>query len=244
MHLPDYLKTQVREGNVVLVLGAGASRDTAQRDGAVACDSTQLARRIADHFLEGKFSTSSLSQISEYAISESSLIDVQEFIGSIFEGLEPAPFHSLIPTFRWYGLATTNYDTIIEKAYDSENRRLQVIKPVISNGDGLQDALRSPDNVVLLKLHGCISRVGSATCPLILTTDQYIQYKAGRSRLFATLQEWAYDKPLVFVGHSIQDPDLRAILLELNVRRPQFSWTRIKGQSDVEGGGAWLGRGE
>ena len=28
------------------------------------------------------------------------------------------------------------------------------------------------------------------------------------------------------------------------VRRPQFSWTRIKGQSDVEGGGAWLGRGE
>ncbi len=30
----------------------------------------------------------------------------------------------------------------------------------------------------------------------------------------------------------------------LAVRRPQFSWTRIKGQSDVEGGGAWLGRGE
>ncbi len=28
------------------------------------------------------------------------------------------------------------------------------------------------------------------------------------------------------------------------LRRPQFSWTRIKGQSDVEGGGAWLGRGE
>ena len=30
----------------------------------------------------------------------------------------------------------------------------------------------------------------------------------------------------------------------LVMRRPQFSWTRIKGQSDVEGGGAWLGRGE
>ena len=36
---------------------------------------------------------------------------------------------------------------------------------------------------------------------------------------------------------------LRVVRLAV-LRRPQFSWTRIKGQSDVEGGGAWLGRGE
>src|SRR5207249_12228241 len=111
--------------------------------------------------------------------------------------------------------ATTNYDRIIEKAYDAERERVQAVQPIISHGDRIQDALRSPDNVLLLKMHGCISRTTDADCPLILTTDQYIQYKTGRSRLVATLQEWAYDRPLVFVGHSIQDPDLRAILLEL-----------------------------
>jgi cold shock CspA family protein/tetratricopeptide (TPR) repeat protein len=213
--VPDFLKTQVREGKVVLVFGAGASRGAVGPDGAEPPDGNKLARLIADRFLGGKFSSASLSQVSEYAISESSLVDVQEFVRSIFESFEPATFHRLIPKFRWHGLATTNYDRIIEKAYQVERDRVQVLQPIISNGDRLQDALRSPDNVLLLKVHGCISRTADADCPLILTTDQYVQYKSGRSRLFATLQEWAYDRPLVFVGHSIQDPDLRAILLEL-----------------------------
>ena len=217
MELTSFLKTQIREGKVVLVLGAGASHGATQTDGAKPPDGPQLARLIAKRFLGDRFPTSSLSQISEYAISESSLVEVQEFIRNIFESLEPATFHRLIPKFRWHGLATTNYDRIIEKAYRAERERLQVVQPIISNGDRIQDALRVPDSVLLLKLHGCISRTVSDECPLILTTDQYVQYKAGRLRLFTTLQEWAYDRPLVFIGHSIQDPDLRAILLELSV---------------------------
>jgi cold shock CspA family protein/tetratricopeptide (TPR) repeat protein len=213
--VPDFLKTQVREGKVVVVLGAGASRGAVAPDNNEPPDGKGLARLLADRFLGGQFSTASLSQVSEYAISESSLVDVQEFIRGIFEKFEPAPFHRLLPKFRWHGLATTNFDRIVEKAYEAERDPLQVLQPIISNGDRLQDALRSPDSVLLLKLHGCISRTADADCPLILTTDQYIQYKVGRSRLFTTLQEWAYDRPLVFVGHSIQDPDLRAILLEL-----------------------------
>ena len=153
--------------------------------------------------------------MSEYAISESSLVHVQDFIRSLFESLEPASFHQLLPTFRWHGLATTNYDRVVEKAYDAQHDRLQNIVPIISNGDSVQDAVRSSENVLLLKLHGCISRTANASCPLILTTDQYVQYKAGRSNLYSVLQEWAYDRPLVFVGHSIQDPDLRAVFLEL-----------------------------
>ena len=216
VELPNFLKTQVREGKVVLVLGAGASQGAAQTHGAKPPNGAQLARLIADHFLGDRFPTAPLSQTSEYAISESSLVEVQEFIRSIFDSLEPATFHRLIPKFRWHGLATTNYDRIIEKAYEIEGGCLQVAQPIISNGDRIQDALRSPDSVLLLKLHGCISRAASEECPLILTTDQYVQYKVGRSRLFTTLQEWAYERPLVFIGHSIQDPDLRAILLELS----------------------------
>ena len=216
MELPDFLKTQVREGKVVLVFGAGASRDAnSKAGGPVPHSSTELANSIAQRFLGGSYSSLPLNQVSEYAISESSLFDVQEFIRNQFEDLEPAPFHRLIPRFRWHGLATTNYDRVVEKSYDAEKQRLQAVKPIISNGDNIQDALRSPDDVLLLKLHGCISRTAVASCPLILTTDQYIQYKAGRSRLFSTLQDWAYEKPLVFVGSSIQDPDLRALLLEL-----------------------------
>jgi cold shock CspA family protein/tetratricopeptide (TPR) repeat protein len=233
--IPDFLKTQVREGKVVLVFGAGASRGAVGSDGTQPPDATALATVLSDRFLGGKFGTASLSQISEYAISESSLIEVQEYIRALFEVFEPAPFHRLVPRFRWHGLATTNYDRIIEKTYDAERDRIQTLQPIISNGDRIQDAMRSPDNVLLLKLHGCISRTADEQCPLILTTDQYVQYKSGRSRLFATLQEWAYDRPLVFIGHSIQDPDLRAVLLELTSLgdRRARSFAVIPDASDV-----------
>ena len=200
----------------MLVFGAGASRGATRADQHhVPHSASELGQRLADRFLAGKYSDLPLNQISDYAISESSLVDVQEFIRDIYEPLDPAPFHGLIPKFRWYGLATTNYDRVVEKAYETEKQRLQRARPIISNGDNIQDALRSPDDVLLLKLHGCISRTANESCPLILTTEQYIQYKAGRSRLFSTLQDWAYERPLVFIGSSIQDPDLRAVVLEL-----------------------------
>ena len=216
MDLPDFLVTQVREGKVALVFGAGASFGARRADGSGPPDSAHLASLIADRFLGARYASAPLSQVSEYAVSESNLPAVQEFIRSVFEGLEPAHFHCHIPRFRWHGLATTNYDRVVEKSYALERDGLQGIKPIISNGDNIQDSLRAPRDVLLLKLHGCISRTADEQCPLILTTDQYIQYRKGRSRLFDTLQEWAYERPLVFVGHSIQDPDLRAILLELS----------------------------
>jgi Flp pilus assembly protein TadD len=225
LELPDFLVTQVQDGKVVLVLGAGASFGAIDSAGNGPPDGRALARLLADRFLGGAFHDAALSQVSEYAISESSLAEVQEFIRITFEPFEPAVFHTLVPKFRWFGLATTNYDRLIEKAYARDRSALQRVQPVIDNTDPLQDFLRDPDNVVLLKLHGCISRTANQECPLILTTDQYVQHRRGRSRLFDTLQEWGFERPLVFVGHSIQDIDLRALLMELGSigeRRQRF----------------------
>lgn len=216
MDIPGVLLNHVREGRAVLVFGAGASYGATGRGGAKPPDGKELGRLLNDRFLDGKYPNAALSQIGEYAISESSLVAVQEFIRELLQDFEPAPFHTLLPKFRWHGLATTNYDRIIEKAYERDKHRLQNLMPIVTDDDRIQDAQHSPDNVLLLKLHGCISRTNDAKCPLILTTDQYVQYKAGRKRLFSKLEEWAYERPLVFLGHSIQDADLRALFLELS----------------------------
>lgn len=71
------------------MLGAGASRGARDAKGDGAPDGKQRARLIADRFLGGTYPDSSLSQIGEYAISESSLVEVQEFIRQTSEGLEP-----------------------------------------------------------------------------------------------------------------------------------------------------------
>ena len=67
-----------------------------------------------------------------------------------------------------------------------------------------------------LKLHGCITDINDIRTPLILTPDQYITHKQGRTRLFEKLQGYAYEYPFVFIGYSLSDIDIRAILYELN----------------------------
>jgi hypothetical protein len=194
MEIPDYLESQTREGRVVLFLGAGASAAATNSRGEHPPTAARLGEMLADKFLGGKYRTHPLNQIAEYAISESDLGAIQSFIRDEFEKYEPSPAHLLIPRFWWYGLATTNYDRLIEKAYTSADSSLQEIRPLIENTDRIDDNLRQARNVLLLKLHGCVTRSSNPSCQMILTVDQYVEHRKGRDRLFATLQTWAYGK--------------------------------------------------
>jgi hypothetical protein len=174
--------------------------------------------------LGGKHKDLSLDQVGEYAISESDLVSVQEYLRELFEPFQPTDAHQLLPSFRWAGLATTNYDRLIERAYEKPDAAQKPV-PFIENGDRVDELMRDPKSVKLLKLHGCITRTANADCPLILTPDQYIQHRSGRSRIFDQLRDWAYERPIIFVGHRLQDADIRAILLELaqlGDKRPRF----------------------
>ncbi len=66
-----------------------------------------------------KKTTKTLSSIAELAISETDIHTVQQFVKDYFDEFEPAEFHLKIPTFRWVGIYTTNYDLVIERAYQN-----------------------------------------------------------------------------------------------------------------------------
>ena len=173
MEVPSYLETQIREGKAVLFLGAGASRDALDDKGRKAPSGVDLRDMLADKFLGGKHKDLPLDQVGEYAISESDLVTVQEYLRSVFEGLRPTAAHRMVSSFRWAGLATTNYDRLIEKAYEHSGA-VQKPVPFIENGDRVDDLMREPNSVKLLKLHGCITRTATAECPLILAPHAHL----------------------------------------------------------------------
>ena len=179
---------------------------------------------IATEFLGGQHADDSLPIVSELAISESDLSTIQDHIRTIFQDIQPSSFHGLLPTFKWAGLATTNYDLVIERAYSQCKNRAQELVPLIKNGDRVEEKLRSSQSIMLLKLHGCITRTSDTSVPLILSVDQYVTHRAGRDRVFDHLKNLSYEHPLVFVGHSLQDPDIRQLLLELgnSDQRPRY----------------------
>lgn len=226
MDIPPFLETQIREGKVVLALGSGASYDAKDKNGKRPPMGNGLRDLLCDKFLGGNYKDLSLAHVSELAISESDLVTVQDYIGSIYEIFSPTEAHKLLSTFSWWGLATTNYDRLIENAYSAETSTAQTVKALIDNTDRFDNVMRDPKNVPLLKLHGCVTRTNNSASPLILTIDQYVQYKDGRSRVFECLRDWGYEHPIVFIGQSLQDPDLREILLDLTKQagaaRPRY----------------------
>lgn len=156
MELPRELVDEIRKGMAVLVLGAGASRGARDEMGREPPDGRQLARYIAGKFLSGRHADSALSAVSELSISAAGGPGkVQEYLRDLLERFRPADFHLLLPTFRWFGLATTNFDLIVEQAYDLQPARAQRLVRLISNHDRIDDLMRSLESVCLIKLHGC-----------------------------------------------------------------------------------------
>ncbi len=152
--LTPWLIDNVRNGDAILFLGAGAVRGALGPKGEKPLSGLELRDLIADKFLGGQHKDKPLARVAEYAKNESSLPDVQTFIRNLFFPLQPPSFYQIIPSFRWFAIVTTNYDLTLERAYDACAARLQILQPILRNGDRLSSVLRDDTALPFLKLNG------------------------------------------------------------------------------------------
>ncbi|MHB8276551.1 MAG: P-loop NTPase [Candidatus Humimicrobiaceae bacterium] len=225
MKIPKTLLDVILEGKAIPILGVGASIGAKDKRGNNIPDTNELKNLIIKKFLNVTYQEDSLALISEIAKNESSFLIFQEYIHEIFKEFEPAEFHKILPTFRWRAIVTTNFDLIIEKAYNSTSNRIQNLRPIISDDDPIDLYARSIEDLTYLKLHGCISKTQDLNTPIILTLEQYVNFSQGRKRLFNNLIEWGYENTYIIIGHSMKDPDLLNILsrlISLGIKRPEY----------------------
>jgi SIR2-like domain len=237
LELPTHLLNEIEAGNVVLLLGAGASVGAINDKGEHPPLAGSLAEMIAKRFLTPKYSKSPLNVVSALAISQSDLFTFQKFIADTFSGFRPTPSHHKLKTFHWSGLATTNFDTLLEDAYhDTTKPAAQTIVSFIDNSDRPDDLLRAQNSVLFLKLHGCVTRITNEKVPLILTTDQYNTHEKGRQLLFNRLYDWAATRPILFAGYSLQDANLLGLIQRIHdeVPSPPRSYLVTRGIDGIQ----------
>lgn len=215
MTIPKALIEYIQEGNIVLFLGAGASIGAKHEGIKPIPNGQQLAEMLVDKFLGKEYSGISLLKAAELSISQTDLFTVQDYIASIFIDYYPAAFHLILPTFFWKAIYTTNFDLVIQRAYDQAEDGLQKLAPFVQNTDRIDDKLKNPDSIPYTKLHGCITYTRDAQIPLILTTEQYISHRKERKFLFERYVQHAAQFPVIYIGSNLDDSDIRAILLEL-----------------------------
>lgn len=223
--LPGNLVEAVRDQRAILFLGAGASWGATHPSSKKIPTGDELRDLICDRFLQGKLKDRSLAAVAEFAANERDLRTVQRFIHDLFEPFGPADFHKILPQFNWRAIVSTNYDKIIEKAYEGDDPRQQLVK-FVKNGTDFDQQVRLKTNPLpYLKIHGCIDSHSDDAVPLVLGTEQYTKYEKNRTRLYDFIRGWGYEYPIIFVGYRIEDSHIQKILFDLtdgSVVRPQY----------------------
>lgn len=214
MALSPTLIDKVRKGKIVLFLGSGALYGANLPNKKIPLGN-DLRDIICERFLNDSFKEADLAHVAAMAISQAGLFEVQDYIRDYFSELEPAAFHIKIPSFKWRAIFTTNYDLLVERCYTINKEPMQKLSLIVSNEDNFDETRVTNDLLPYVKLHGCVTRTHDSYLPLVLTTDQYNESFDVRKRLFNHLYELAYDNSIVFVGHSLLDHNVRAVLLSL-----------------------------
>jgi hypothetical protein len=138
--------------------------------------------------------------------------DVEREIQGALNSLEPSAAHKKIPWFRWRAVVTTNYDRLVEKAYDAEPFAVQKLKVIAEDLD-LSDP-ESPRTLPLIKPHGCISRPRDIS----VSSEDIYEAKEKRRLLFERIAMLHVLGPVIYVGYSLNDRHILDMIYDLTKR--------------------------
>lgn len=101
-----------------------------------------------------------------------------------------------------YAIITTNYDTFLENTFkDYESIIGQAILKANYTAVG-----------EIIKIHGCVTDPKS----LVLTQSDYDDFSTKKKYLSAKLLTFFAEHPLIILGYSAQDPNIRTILSDID----------------------------
>ena len=240
VQLPHLLIEAVKEKRAVLVFGAGASMEALREDGSEPPDGDKMRDLLAKKFLGTKNERRDLMTVAEMAIANGAGETlVFEEIAKMVSGFSPSEAHKSVAGFSWRGMATTNYDTLIESGFSKVSDRKQVCVPFVKDAEPYDDRLEAQLNpVALLKLHGCVNHRLDREIPLVLSHKHYHRVRDNRAKLLQRLQHWAESSVLIFIGYKLADTHIRDLIYDIDPgRRPQ--WYIVAPSSDVHDRNFW-----
>jgi hypothetical protein len=215
--LPDKLKQAYREKRCAVLVGAGASAGAGLPLWGGLLD--QMIREAESHRVIHADKAAEyrvlLKDPSKFLMIAAGLKDdirqyFDEFVEKVFMTPKPAPTEmhkALVKAELFQFVVTTNYDTIIERAYRAAGKDDVSICTFTDSGE-LQRRL-SKREFFILKAHGDAAKLGNG---IILTETDYreIIYKqrAYQSLLSAMFTMFT----IVFVGASMTDPEVKMLL--------------------------------
>lgn len=199
---PEPFLRELVEGRWLPIVGAGLSLNAVLAPGKKMPLWDDLGRSIAREMRDYDYA-GALDAISAYAHQFSRPKLVERFIELLFiTSARPGAVHKAFCSINFPVVCTTNFDFLLEKQYDAGPR---YCRPIIH-----EDQLSIPNTepgVLLLKLHGDVHHPER----LIATEEDYDGFVQRQPLISTYLANLLITKTAVFIGYSLDDPDLRQI---------------------------------
>jgi HEAT repeat protein len=194
VEIPVQLKESLKKNECALFAGAGLSeglptwRELVEPLAKELGVSTNTDFRITALFYENEYGR---DQLEKYIVSKLQ-IDV------------PLPkTHEILPDLPFKAIITTNYDHLLEKAFQGKN----VAKIV----EGTKAPHINTDQIPLIKMHGDLDDPSS----IIITEKDYEEYPEKHRALITYLKGILITCNFLFVGFSLDDPNFNNIYTQI-----------------------------
>lgn len=165
----------------------------------------KLLREIGEEFGVNSRDIHDLAALAQWSIQESgSATRVRNVIKEQIGKDHPVPATlEVIARLPVGHIWTTNYDRLVERAFDAIDRPLDAI----SGGKDLS-LKPKPGAARLYKMHGSVDRLDD----IVISTDDYELFRTRRGAFLPLLQSHLTSMSMLFVGLSFTDPNIRHVL--------------------------------
>jgi len=199
----DYSEA-IKNASAALFIGSGLSRD------ANAYDWKGLLKEAAEDIgLDVENEARDLISLAQYYVNSKGRQKINTAISKCFKDiLTPSENHLLLASLPIVSYWTTNYDRLIEKAFEHFN----ISTLVLTDDDSLKLFTDGKD-VVIRKLHGDVARPQDC----VITKKDYEEFAYKHEILLAQLKGEMCAKTFLFLGYSFSDTDINHILTRIRL---------------------------
>lgn len=208
----------IREGNVNLFLGAGASLGARNENGPI-MTTQELTKKLSDSI--GLTNSLELSVVSTIVRSKKGDQWLKESLNTWFFHSEPTSWQINLASLPWRRVYTTNIDDVFTNALIQAKRK-KLTDRRHNKYNGLCEYVNNDvreDKLDIIHLHG----IADGQASVVLSKSEYATLSSAKNPWMNQFATDYLTKPFVFIGYSIADSDILHYIFE----RERSSGTHI-----------------
>lgn len=197
----------IHNSNTILFLGAGASVG----------EKTYLSKELITYYEERinkKLNEPNITKWIDILSADESFrrTDFDNFTTELLRNLPVTEGHKILASLPWREIITTNYDLLVERAYDDisqTSEKLYELKTIKKYNQ--LNYQQSNSEVKYIKLNGCIQ--DKSLYPLVFSSDDFTKQNKFYKQVLNELKNLSPDVSLLSMGYSFSD-DFAKMLIE------------------------------